>query len=128
MPNPSLRDRFVDELTRDLAVSLTAICVAVAALLGYGWAIGSTVGGFTLAMVLALVIPEIHDRVWPTSYTGLAAVAWTVAAAVIVGGVFLAVEWVARLALAPTAAAGVGFVVTSAVAYALATVARSSDR
>ena len=95
-------------------VTLVAVVVAVPAGLYAGMATGEFAVGFLLMMVVGVDVPSFYERRWPVTYdSAWVAVAWTVVASALAIFVFLALFWVASVALGPGLVSAAGaFVVT----------------
>ena len=72
---------------------------------------------YLLVAGTAVFIPQIYDRIWPESYSTVAAIVWTVCAVLVSSGVFIGVLQVARSRLSLVLAAIVAFTVTTIVQY-----------
>ena len=105
-----------NELTSNLPVSITAVLLAVVVLFAFA-ALVEFEAIYLLVAGTAVFIPQIYDRIWPESYSTVAAIVWTVCAVLVSSGVFIGVLQVARSRLSLVLAAIVAFTVTTIVQY-----------
>ena len=105
-----------DELTSNLPVSITAVLLAVIVLFAFA-ALLDFEAIYLLVAGTAVFIPQIYDRIWPESYSTVAAIVWTVCAVLVSSGVFVGVLQIARSRLSVALAAVVAFTVTTIVQY-----------
>jgi len=116
----SLGTRLKAELTKDFTVSVVAIFMALLALLAlYRMGASVTELGFLL-VAIAVFIPYAYDEYWPISYSGGAAVVWTVSAALITAGLFIGAYQLAQIYLSSQYDGGIAFVVTVVIQYGIA--------
>ena len=105
-----------NELTSNLPVSITAVLLAVVVLFAFA-ALVEFEAIYLLVAGTAVFSPQIYDRIWPESYSTVAAIVWTVCAVLVSSGVFIGVLQVARSRLSLVLAAIVAFTVTTIVQY-----------
>lgn len=110
----SLQHRLLDDLTRNLSVTVTAVALALVALfipLGGGFE-----GRFLLAMSF-LTLTYVYEESWPTAYSAGYAVLWTVGGGLLTAGVFIGVYELALSLGAGELTRAVAFLVTVGLQY-----------
>ncbi|MFC4549657.1 MULTISPECIES: hypothetical protein [Halorussus] len=118
----SLSARLKEDLTESFTVSLVAVLMALLALLSL-FRIELSVpetGGFLLA--IAVFIPYAYEHYWPITYSGGAAVVWTVSAALITMGIFIGAYQLAHTYVSVRYDGGIAFLVTVIIQYGIAAV------
>lgn len=118
--NQSLGGRLRAELTTDLSVSVVSAVLAVVALFAFAQLSEPITGGVFLALNIAVFVPYAYERYWPVAYSGGAAVVWTVSAVLITAGLFIGTYQLGLSGLSGEYAAGIAFVVTVVLQYAIA--------
>lgn len=113
----SYKSIVTDELTSNLPVSITAVLLAVVVLFAFAALLDEFEAVYLLVSGTAVFIPQIYDRIWPESYSTVAAIVWTICAVLVSSGVFVGVLLIARSSLSVILAAVVAFTVTTIVQY-----------
>lgn len=116
----SLGTRLKDDLAESFSVSVVSVIMALIALLAlYQIGLSVTVTG-GLLLNIAVFIPWAYGRFWPIEYSGGAAVVWTVSAALVTAGIFIAILQLAQWNISVQYDAGIAFVMTSLIQYGIA--------
>lgn len=118
----SLGARLKEDLTENFTVSAVAVLMALLALLAlYRIELSVTeTGGLLLA--IAVFIPYAYEQYWPITYSGGAAVVWTVSAALITTGIFIGAYQFAHSYVSVQYDGGIAFLVTVIIQYGIAAV------
>ncbi|QRV17343.1 hypothetical protein JMJ58_16885 [Haloterrigena salifodinae] len=118
----SIGTRLKEDLTESFTVSVVSVLMALLALLAlYSIELSvSETGGLLLA--LAVFIPYAYEQYWPITYSGGAAVVWTVSAALITMGIFIGTYQLAHSSVSVQYDGGIAFLVTVAVQYGIAAI------
>ena len=106
-----------DELTSNLPVTITTVLLGVGVLFTFSELLGEFEATYLLVGVTALFIPQIYDRIWPESYSTIAAIVWTICAVLISTGVFIGILQIMRSNVSADLAAPVAFGVTIIIQY-----------
>lgn len=118
----SLGARLKEDLTENFTVSVVAVLLALLALLVlYRLELSVTeTGGLLLA--IAVFIPYAYEQYWPITYSGGAAVVWTVSAALITTGIFIGAYQLANSYISVQYDGGIAFLMTVIIQYGIAAV------
>ena len=106
-----------DELTSNLPVTITTVLLGVGVLFIFSELLGEFEATYLLVGVTGLFIPQIYDRIWPESYSTIAAIVWTVCAVLVSTGVFIGILQIMRSNVSADLAAPIAFGVTTLVQY-----------
>ena len=118
----SLGARLKADLAESFTVSVVAVLLALLALLALyrlGLSVTET-GGLLLA--IAVFIPYAYEQYWPITYSGGAAVVWTVSAALITTGIFIGAYQLANSYISVQYDGGIAFLMTVIIQYGIAAV------
>jgi hypothetical protein len=118
----SLGARLKEDLTESFTVSAVSVLMTLLALLPlYRIELSVTeTGGLLLA--IAVFVPYAYEQYWPITYSGGAAVVWTVSAALITMGIFIGAYQIAHSYVSVQYDGGIAFLVTVIVQYGIAAV------
>lgn len=85
----SLGTRLKAELTKDFTVSVVSVLMALLTIYPL-YRIGvSYAASFLLLLAIASHIPRAYEQYWPITYSGGAAVVWTISAALVTSGILI---------------------------------------
>ncbi|SFS92517.1 hypothetical protein [Halostagnicola kamekurae] len=116
----SLGTRLKAELTKDFTVSVVAVLMALLTIYPL-YRIGvSFAASFLLLLAIAANIPHAYEQYWPISYSGGAAVVWTISAALITSGVLIGAYQLALSFVESPYAGIIAYFVTGVVQYGIA--------
>lgn len=120
--NTSLSARLKEDLTESFMVSVVSVLMALLAFLTsyrIELSVPETLG---LLLVVAVFIPYAYEEYWPITYSGGAAVVWTVSAALITIGIFIGAYQLAHTYVSVQYDGWIAFVVTVAIQYGIAAI------
>lgn len=116
----SLVTRLKEDLVENFLISVVSALSAVVALFAF-YQIGLSVTEiFGLLIAIAVFIPWGYERYWPITYSGGAAVVWTISAALITSGIFIGAYELAHSYLSVQYDSGIALLVTLIIQYGIA--------
>lgn len=116
----SLGTRLKAELTKDFTVSIVSVFMALLTIYPL-YRIGvSFVASFLLLLAIAANIPHAYEQYWPITYSGGAAVVWTISAALVTSGILIGAYQIALTFVGSPYAGIIAYFVTVGLQYGTA--------